>query len=440
MATCGKSRTIKGFPWGLIEKVKESASMDQHQKIAEDFYKYQMGYFQILGVWKLPGWASDQERRFQALRFSFILVILSWMLLLFALELMSNISDLREILKVFFMFSTEMSCMTKLMHLRLKCRKLAGLVEMMRSPKFATKSQEEKEVMESGREAVVLMRNLYGVSSLITASLILLVPCFIGFEELPLTMFEVCDSQESICYWLQYLFHSVSLMSTCVLNIAYDTVSYSLLTYLKVQLQMLVLRLEKLGPAAGPEENERISEELRECAEYYNRIVDYKKLVELFIQVPGSVQLMCSILVLVSNFFGLSTMSVANGEFIQMVKICIYQVVMLWQIFIVCYASNEVTLHSAGLCNGIYKSQWMGWNRRNRRLILLMMQRFNSPLQMRTLNSTLTFGLEAFGSVGFIIYIFVFYLYLNLIIYFDVSFQIVNCSYSYFALLKRVNS
>ncbi|KAH8237216.1 hypothetical protein KR038_007178 [Drosophila bunnanda] len=389
--------------------------MDQHQRITEHFYKYQMWYFQILGVWKLPIWASGQERRFQAMRFAFLLVCLCIMLLLFALELLTNISDVREILKVFFMFATEMSCMTKLMHLKMKCQKLAGLVEMIRSRGFATKSEEEQELMESAKVVAVLMRNFYGVMSILTASLILLVPCFTGYEELPLTMFEVCNIQGRICYGVQFLFQSVCLLPTCVLNITYDTVAFSLLRFLKLQLEMLELRLEKLGSASSPEENERISEELRECANYYNSIVEYKNLVELFIQVPGSVQLMCSVLVLVSNLFGLSTMSVANGDAIQMAKICIYQLVMVWQIFIICFASNEVTLHSSRLCNAVYRSQWTGWNRENRRIILLMMQRFNLPLQLRTFNPTFTFSLEAFGSI-------------------------VNCSYSYFALLKRVNS
>ncbi|KAH8367170.1 hypothetical protein KR084_006898 [Drosophila pseudotakahashii] len=389
--------------------------MSQHQVLVGDFYKYQVWYFQILGVWQLPIWATDHQRRFQSMRFAFILVILCIMLLLFALELLNNISQVREILKVFFMFATEISCMTKLLHLKLESRKLVGLVEMMLSNEFAFKTEQEMEILESARAAVVHMRNFYGIMSFGTASLILLVPCFANYEELPLAMFEVCSIQGRICYGLQYLFHSICLLPTCVLNITYDSVAFSLLCFLKVQIQMLVLRLEKLGPVISGQDNEKIARELRECAAYYNRIVQFKNLVELFIKVPGSVQLMCSVLVLVSNLYDMSTMSIANGDAIFMAKTCIYQLVMLWQIFIICYASNEVTVQSSRLCHGIYSSQWTGWNRSNRRVLLLMMQRFNSPMLLRTFNPTFVFSLEAFGSI-------------------------VNCSYSYFALLKRVNS
>ncbi|KAH8400761.1 hypothetical protein KR009_000777 [Drosophila setifemur] len=389
--------------------------MYQHQLVTEHFYKYQVWYFQILGAWRLPIWATKRQRRFHSIRFGFGLVILCTMLLLFALELVNNISRMRHILKVFFMFATEMSCMTKLMHLKLKSRKLADLVQMMRSEQFATRGDEERRILESARVTVVKMRNFYGVSSFCTASLILLVPCFAGYEELPLTMYEVCDIQGRICYGLQYLFHTVCLLPTCVLNITYDSEAFALLCFLRAQLQVLVLRMEKLGHVTHPQDNERIARELRDCARHFNSIVQLKDLVELFIKVPGSVNLMCSVLVLVSNLFDMSTISIANGEGIYMTKTCIYQLVMLWQIFIICYASNQVTVHSSRLCHGIYSAQWTGWNRTNRKMILLMMQRFDSPMYLRTLNPTFTFSLEAFGSI-------------------------VNCSYSYFALLKRVNS
>nr|XP_036668946.1 uncharacterized protein LOC108008191 [Drosophila suzukii] len=399
---------------GLAGKVK-IVSMSQHQMVTDDFYKYQVWYFQVLGIWQLPISATDHQRRFQSMRFILILIILCIMLLLFALELLSNISQVREILKVFFMFATEISCMTKLLHLRLESRKLDGLVEMMMSEDFTVKSEEERLILESARKAVVHMRNFYGITSWGAALLILLIPCYANYEELPLAMLEVCSIQGRLCYGLQYLFHTISLLPTCVLNITYDSVAFSLLCFLKVQLQVLVLRLEKLGPANCYPDNERIGRELRECAAYYNKIVQFKNLVELFIKVPGSVQLMCSVLVLVSNLYDMSTMSVANGDAIFMARTCIYQLVMLWQIFIICYASNDVTVQSSRLCHGIYSAQWTGWNRSNRRILLLMMQRFNSPMVLRTFNPTFVFSLEAFGSI-------------------------VNCSYSYFALLKRVNS
>lgn len=373
--------------------------MYQHQLVTEDFYKYQVWYFHILGAWRLPIWATRGQKRFHAFRFGFILVMLWLMLLLFALELVNNISRMRHILKVFFMFATEMSCMTKLMHLKSRNRKLAHMVEMMRSKTFSTRGKDEIEIMESARRVVIKMRNFYGISSLGTASLILLVPFFAGLEELPLTMYEVCNIQGSLCYWFLFVFHCACLLPTCVLNITYDSEAFSLLTFLRVQLQMLVLRLEKLGSDIDPRDNQRIACELRECASYYNCIVELKVLVEEFIKVPGSVQLMCSVLVLVSNLYDMSTISLANGEGIYMAKTCIYQLVMLWQIFIVCYASNEVTIYSSRLCHAIYSSQWTGWSRINRRMILMMMMRFDSPLLLRTLNPTFVFSLEAFGSV-----------------------------------------
>ncbi|KRF97439.1 uncharacterized protein Dwil_GK26796 [Drosophila willistoni] len=227
-------------------------------------------------------------------------------------------------------------------------------------------------------------------------------------------MYEPCSSKDRGCFLGLYLFQVISLELTCWLNIAFDSMIYGLLCYCQGLLEILAIRLENLGAATNPLEQRLLANRLRDCCIYYNHITRLKDLVELLIKLPGSLQMLCSILVLVSNLYSLSSMSVA-GQAPLMLKTVIYQMVMLLQIFMVCYASNEVTLQSSRLCNALYSSQWFTWNMENRRTAYRLMLRFSAPLSVRTLNPTFTFSLTAFGSI-------------------------VNCSYSYFALLKRVNS
>ncbi|XP_068147660.1 LOW QUALITY PROTEIN: odorant receptor 46a [Drosophila tropicalis] len=278
-----------------------------------------------------------------------------------------------EILKVFFMFATEVACMAKLLHIRLEEGQLQQLPILMESKDFIARNEEERKIKAKFMSSVVKLRNYYGLSSVV-----------------------------------------ISLELTCWLNIAFDSMIYGLLCYCQGLLEILVMRLENLGAATNPLEQRLLANRLRDCCMYYNHITHFKDLVELLIKLPGSVQLLCSVLVLVSNLYSLSYMSVA-GEAPLMLKTVIYQLVMLLQIFMVCYASNEVTLQSSRLCNALYSSQWFTWNMENRRTACLLMLRFSAPLSIGTLNPTFTFSLNAFGSI-------------------------VNCSYSYFALLKRVNS
>lgn len=89
-------------------------------------------------------------------------------------------------------------------------------------------------------------------------------------------------------------------------------------------------------------------------------------------------------------------------------KFFIYQNCMLSQVFILCYftlksslLSREITQRSSELSHELYKSHWVGWSRTNQRLLLMLMMRMDTPIRIRTLNSSHSFNLALFSSVSF---------------------------------------
>lgn len=74
---------------------------------------------------------------------------------------------------------------------------------------------------------------------------------------------------------------------------------------------------------------------------------------------------------------------------------------MLSQIYILCYFPSEVTFKSQEIPYFLYCSQWVQWNKLNRKLTLLMMTRFDLPIYIRSINPTYIFNLAAFTSVSF---------------------------------------
>ncbi|XP_051860855.1 odorant receptor 46a-like isoform X1 [Drosophila albomicans] len=384
----------------------------EHREITESFYKYQVRYFEILGLWQLRLDATKRQQMLHLLRYLIFLGIVSVMLLFFAIHVLANIDQLTVIMQVFFMFATEMSCMVKLLSIRLRRREHAHLLDEMHSSVYRPKTAEETLAFKAAAQMAVNMRNYYGAMSILAAALLLVMQWFVDSSALPLVMYEPCDLANSCCYYSLYMYHLLSLLPTCWLNIAFDSMSQALLNFLRAQLVMLSMRLENLGAALTPLDDHRIARELRECCVYYARIERLRDMVDGFIKIPGSVQLFCTILVLVSNFYEMSTHA---GETAFIMKIVTYQFAMLLQIFIVCYAANEVTYQSSLLGHALYNSEWTTWNKDNRKMCLLMMLRFDDPLWVRTINHTQSFSLPTFSSI-------------------------VNCSYSYFALLKRVNS
>ncbi|XP_062133644.1 odorant receptor 46a isoform X4 [Drosophila sulfurigaster albostrigata] len=344
----------------------------EHREITESFYKYQVRYFEILGLWQLRPDATKRQQMLHLLRYLLFLGIVSVMLVFFAIHVLANIDQLTVIMQVFFLFATEMSCMVKLLSIRLRRREHAQLLDEMHSSVFRPRTAEETLTFKGAAQMAINMRNYYGAMSIQAAALLLVMQWFVDSSALPL----------------------------------------ALLNFLRAQLVMLSMRLENLGAALTPLDDHRIAKELRECCVYYARIERLRDMVDGFIKIPGSVQLFCTILVLVSNFYEMSTHA---DETAFIMKIVTYQFAMLLQIFIVCNAANEVTYQSSLLGHTLYNSEWTTWNKDNRKMCLLMMLRFDDPLWVRTINHTQSFSLPTFSSI-------------------------VNCSYSYFALLKRVNS
>lgn len=379
-----------------LEKVTANMLSKEAHEYTRSFYSYQVWYFQFLGAWQAPLAANRWQRRLHELRFSLILIIVSVMLLFFAIRVLGNMDQLSVILQVFFIFATEVSCMSKLLSIRWRQKQHAKLIDEMHSEDFRPRDSSESLTFQSTAELAMKLRNYYGLMSLLAAGLILVTQYFVDNSSLPLSMYEPCDIASAGCYCGLYLYHVLSLMPTCWLNIAFDSFVQSLLYFLRVQLDMLTGRLENLGAVLTPRDDDHIALQLRECCVYYNRIVRLRDMVADFIKVPCSVQLLCSVLVLVSNFYD---MSINMGETTFIIKTATYQLVMLMQIFIICYAADDVTHQSSLLCHALYKANWTTWNKANRKMCLLMMLRFDKPLYMHTLNHTQSFSLTTFSTV-----------------------------------------
>lgn len=370
--------------------------LQEVQEYTESFYYQQVWYFQFLGAWQAPLDSNRWQRYLHELRFYLIMTIVSVMLLFFAIRVLGNMDQLSVIIQVFFMFATEVSCLIKLLSIRWRREQQTRLINEMHCEDFRPCALSESLILQSTARLAIKLRNYYGVMSLLAAGPIMVTPLIVGNSALPLSMYEPCDLASTGCYWGLYLYHVLSLMPTCGLNIAFDSFVQSLLYFLRVQLDMLTDRLENLGAVLTPQDDVLIAKQLRECCAYYNRIVKLRDLMDDFIKVPCSTQLLCSVLVLISNFYNLS---INSGQTAIVFTTAMYQLVMLMQIFIICYAADDMTHQSSLLCHALYKSDWTSWNRANRKMCLLMMLRFNEPLFMHTLNHTQTFSLTTFASV-----------------------------------------
>ncbi|XP_065369705.1 odorant receptor 46a [Calliphora vicina] len=387
-----------------------------HHKALETFYKYQSWIFRLLALWKLPDTVTPQFRKVHNIYFYYILFF--WVLSFDAscfIQFITNITDLNEVIKVFFIFATALAVLSKYSTIKLKNNLYYELVETIHRPMFRPINKREMKLFKESQNLSRTVRNSYCSISLCALHVVLMTQYFVDNTELPLSIYNPINMDQKWRYLLMYLYQYLAVSVCCYMNIAFDSISASFLIHIKGQLDILCDRLENLGSDENNVvDDNKITFKLKNCIKFYEEIVRITSIVENLVSFPITIQIACSVLVLVANFYAMSFLS-DPGDYANFIKFLIYQLCMLSQIYILCYFSSEVTFKSQEISYYLYCSKWFEWNKLNRKLTLLMMTRFDLPIRIRSLNPTFTFDLAAFTSI-------------------------VNSSYSYFALLKRINS
>ncbi|KRJ98583.1 uncharacterized protein Dyak_GE19343, isoform C [Drosophila yakuba] len=378
-------------------------------KGVEIFYKGQKVFLNIFSLWSQnePCWRIIHQ-------VNYVHVIVFWVLLfdlLLVLHVVANLSYMSEVVKAIFILATSAGHTTKLLSIKANNVQMEELFKTLDDEEFRPRGAKEESIFASACEKSRKLRNFYGTLSLAALGMILIPQFAVDWSHLPLKTYNpLGENPGSPAFWLLYCYQCLALSASCITNICFDSLCSSLFIFIKCQLDILALRLDKIGRPSSS--GGTVEQKLKENIRYHMAIVQLTRTVERLLCMPISVQIFCSVLVLTANFYAIAVLS---EERLELFKYMTYQTCMLIQIFILCYYAGEVTQGSLDLPHELYKTSWVDWDYRSRRIALLFMQRLHSTLRIRTINPSLGFDLMLFSSI-------------------------VNCSYSYFALLKRVNS
>jgi len=95
----------------------------------------------------------------------------------------------------------------------------------------------------------------------------ILIPQFVvDWSQLPLGTYNpFADHPGSPGYWLLYCYQCLALTVSCVTNIGFDSLSSSLFIFIKCQLDLLAVRLDKMGRwnSAGGSVEQQLKQNIR---------------------------------------------------------------------------------------------------------------------------------------------------------------------------------
>ncbi|XP_055543701.1 odorant receptor 94a-like [Wyeomyia smithii] len=167
-----------------------------------------------------------------------------------------------------------------------------------------------------------------------------------------------------------------------ILAIAVESQASYLLTVAGAQLDFLSRRFSQLTCSHGStDENSKHRKSFIQFVQHYNKVYWFVRDTEDVYSKPMFAQFCASAISLCATAYRLSLVHVK--DFSLVIASSLYLCALLYQIFLQCYFSNEVTLKSDRLTHALYSSEWYNLIPRNSKEVEMMMIRTQQPIRVK---------------------------------------------------------
>nr|UTN00904.1 odorant receptor [Semanotus bifasciatus] len=133
----------------------------------------------------------------------------------------------------------------------------------------------------------------------------------------------------------------------------------------------------EIEPKLTAEVHEVIQRIVHYCARYHLEILNYCGRIENEFRYLMLVQFLSSLYILCLQLFQLSLVS--NYLSFDSISMCLYLILMMYQLFCYCWYGNEILVQSSDFSTDIYNTDWLLTNSNTRKSLLLMMMRVQRP-------------------------------------------------------------
>lgn len=284
--------------------------MNEYRDIVKTIYNKQYLLLKCFAVWKLSPDTSNTIKTLYKIYFWYFLIF--WNLLFhwcMIMQVVTHHDNVEEIIKVLFVFATTIASFGKYLFTKSKNQHFENLFKLMFEEKFLPQNKAERKLFLESVKLGTQVRTIYTYLSLTALSGLMITQVLSSSKDFPVDIYVPFDLESNWKYNLVYFWESVSMGVVCLTNVGFDSLSSSLFIYLKGQLEMLGYRLENIGRNLRNSSDDIILLQLKDCIRYYNRILKMSHNIEYLLSLPISLQIACSVFVLISNFYAMSLVS-----------------------------------------------------------------------------------------------------------------------------------
>nr|AGK90017.1 olfactory receptor 10 [Helicoverpa assulta] len=369
------------------------------------------------GVWPHPN-------NFVILRKLYMLFIMwtQYSFLLFEIIYIADVwGDIDAVSEASYLLFTQASLCYKSTAFMVNKQSLLELLEIMDCEIFEPKSAEHKKILAAQARKIKRLCLFFLTSATTTCTLWAMIPLFDAASKrsFPFRIWMPVTPLKSPDYELGYLYQMVSIYISAFLFISVDSVAVSMIMFGCAQLEIIMDKIQKIKyvfESADSEEGRRKiiktnNEFLVECIKQHQTVERFIQLCEdtyhanIFFQLTGTVAIICNI--------GLR-ISIVEPNSVQFFSMVNYMVTMLSQLFLYCWCGHELTIRSENLREWLYQCPWYEQDTKFKRALFIAMERMKKPIIFKA-GHYISLSRPTFVAI-------------------------LRCSYSYFAVLNRVNT
>ncbi|KAF3054552.1 Odorant receptor 008 [Nylanderia fulva] len=324
----------------------------------------------FVGCFRPLSWTSLFKRVIYNLYRSFIITLLYTFVFLQFLDIVFNVDNPDDFTDNLYMMLNVSVSGYKLLIMWINYTNVAILINKLNEQPFKPQDLGELEIRQKYDKLIRMNTLRYTILIETSWSCTGLTSLLADFRHRRLTYrsYVIYDYSSYMVFCIMYAHQFLSTFYCATVNVACDTLICGLLMHVCCQIEILEYRLKKLMT------DQNI---LNYCIQHHNSIFEFASLINTrFSQIIGF-QFMTSTLIICSNLFQLSKLSLSA----ESISLVVYTCCMLTQIFIYCWFGHKVKTKSVKLADMIYQMEWPILKNSIKKDLIMIIQRATIPIE-----------------------------------------------------------
>ncbi|CAL1679071.1 unnamed protein product [Lasius platythorax] len=358
--------------------------------------------YTICGMWRPIKWSSKCSKMLYSVFTCFSMYLLISLTLTQLLDIILVIDNVDDFAMISLNLLSLISVIFKAVNAIIRRDKIVHLIEILQKKPCRAYNKEDNDIQMKFDRLIRSYSIKYTSLASISAT-----GSIIG------GMLNILEGQLAYRTWVPYdytspLLFSITSIQECVtiifasiVNVATETTILGFCLQICAQFEILEHRLQRMAKEKK-KETFRISlndasNETGKLSEHILHHLCIIRLAKMFNNVFSQVffiQFFISLMVLCLTLYHLSS----HMTFADIAPLIVYTFFLFLQIFIYCWAGNEVMLKSTGLSETVYQIDWILMPINERKDLLMIMKRSTRPI-IFTSSFLVTLSLESYGSL-----------------------------------------